>query len=131
VISIAGWVIGGFSILVGGFGIANIMSSVRERTNIIGIQKSCGAKLLYIIPVSFESVCLSLMVGGMEFSLHSLLSLSQPSTTWISKISFSNIMLGLGVSTHHWSCFWNSPSTWKPEWILWEATVNNLNKVFL
>jgi putative ABC transport system permease protein len=43
VISVAGWVIGGFSILVGGFGIANIMFvSVRERTNIIGIQKSLG-----------------------------------------------------------------------------------------
>src|SRR5690606_12364917 len=43
VISIAGWVIGGFSILVGGFGIANIMFvSVKERTNIIGIQKSLG-----------------------------------------------------------------------------------------
>ena len=45
VIGIAGWAIGGFSILVGGFGIANIMFvSVRERTNIIGIQKSLGAK---------------------------------------------------------------------------------------
>jgi putative ABC transport system permease protein len=45
VISVAGWVIGGFSILVGGFGIANIMFvSVRERTNIIGIQKSLGAR---------------------------------------------------------------------------------------
>ena len=38
VLSVVGWVIGGFSILVGGFGIANIMFvSVRERTNIIGI----------------------------------------------------------------------------------------------
>src|SRR5690606_13484670 len=41
VIGFAGWVIGGFAILVGGFGIANIMFvSVKERTNIIGIQKS-------------------------------------------------------------------------------------------
>jgi putative ABC transport system permease protein len=36
VIGLAGWVIGGFSILVGGFGIANIMFvSVKERTSII------------------------------------------------------------------------------------------------
>lgn len=39
VVGLAGWIIGGFSILVGGFGIANIMFvSVRERTSLIGIQ---------------------------------------------------------------------------------------------
>jgi putative ABC transport system permease protein len=44
IIDFAGAFIGGFSILVGGFGIANIMFvSVKERTNIIGIQKSLGA----------------------------------------------------------------------------------------
>jgi len=48
-INIGGWIIGGFSILVGGFGIANIMFvSVKERTNIIGIQKgSRSKKVLY------------------------------------------------------------------------------------
>ncbi|MFW6327979.1 MAG: ABC transporter permease, partial [Bacteroidota bacterium] len=40
IINFAGWFIGAFSILVGGFGIANIMFvSVKERTSIIGIQK--------------------------------------------------------------------------------------------
>ena len=39
-IDLAGIIIGGFAILVGGFGIANIMFvSVRERTKIIGIQR--------------------------------------------------------------------------------------------
>ena len=41
-----GLVIGGFAGLIGGFGIANIMFvSVSERTNLIGIQKSLGAKI--------------------------------------------------------------------------------------
>ena len=42
---VGGWIISLFSLLVGGFGIANIMFvSVKERTNLIGIQKSLGAK---------------------------------------------------------------------------------------
>jgi putative ABC transport system permease protein len=64
-INIGGWIIGGFSILVGGFGIANIMFvSVRERTNIIGIQKALGAKKFFILQQFLvESVLLSL-IGG-------------------------------------------------------------------
>ena len=50
VIAMVGWIIGGFSLLVGGFGIANIMFvSVKERTNLIGIQKALGAKNYFIL----------------------------------------------------------------------------------
>ncbi len=65
VVSIVGWIIGGFSLLVGGFGIANIMFvSVRERTNQIGIQKSLGAKKYFILlQFLFEAIFLSL-IGG-------------------------------------------------------------------
>lgn len=61
----AGWIIGGFSILVGGFGIANIMFvSVKERTKIIGIQKSLGAKRYFILlQFIFEAIVLS-VIGG-------------------------------------------------------------------
>ncbi|RYZ16868.1 MAG: ABC transporter permease, partial [Sphingobacteriales bacterium] len=66
VLNIAGTIIGGFSILVGGFGIANIMFvSVKERTNLIGIQKSLGAKNSFILfQFLFESIFLSLIGGG-------------------------------------------------------------------
>jgi putative ABC transport system permease protein len=65
-INIGGWIIGGFSILVGGFGIVNIMFvSVRERTNIIGIQKALGAKRFFILQQFLvESVLLS-VIGGL------------------------------------------------------------------
>lgn len=65
IVNLAGWIIGGFSILVGGFGIANIMFvSVKERTNIIGIQKSLGAKNYFILlQFLFEAIALSL-IGG-------------------------------------------------------------------
>ncbi|HLU86703.1 MAG TPA: FtsX-like permease family protein, partial [Taishania sp.] len=100
VISVAGWVIGGFSILVGGFGIANIMFvSVRERTNIIGIQKSLGAKNYFILfQFLFESVCLSLIGGITGIVIVFFLTFIQLGSLEI-VLSFSNIMLGLGVST--------------------------------
>jgi putative ABC transport system permease protein len=64
-INIAGWIIGGFSILVGGFGIANIMFvSVRERTSIIGIQMALGSKRRWILSQFLtESVLLSITGG--------------------------------------------------------------------
>lgn len=64
-IDLAGIIIGGFAILVGGFGIANIMFvSVKERTRIIGIQKAIGAKSGFImVQFLFEAVVLSLLGG--------------------------------------------------------------------
>ncbi|WP_324720922.1 ABC transporter permease [Salinimicrobium sp. HB62] len=61
-----GLIISGFSLLVGGFGIANIMFvSVKERTNLIGIQKSLGAKNRFILfQFLFEAVILS-VIGGL------------------------------------------------------------------
>lgn len=99
IIGIAGWIIGGFSILVGGFGIANIMFvSVRERTNIIGIQKSLGAKNFFILfQFLFESIFLSLLGGGFGILLVWGLSfISLGSLDLI--LSVSNVTIGLGVS---------------------------------
>ena len=65
-LNVIGIVISGFSLLVGGFGIANIMFvSVKERTNLIGIQKSLGAKNKFILSqFLFEAIILS-VIGGL------------------------------------------------------------------
>jgi putative ABC transport system permease protein len=100
-INLVGWVIGGFSILVGGFGIANIMFvSVKERTNIIGIQKSLGAKNYFILlQFLYEAVMLSVFGGALG------LVLIFTGTVLVSNLSdftiiltINNIVLGLFVS---------------------------------
>jgi putative ABC transport system permease protein len=101
VIGIAGWIIGGFSILVGGFGIANIMFvSVKERTQLIGIQKSLGAKNYFIlIQFIFESILLSL-IGGLLGLLMVKLSLMLAASVfeYEAVLTWGNIVLALTVS---------------------------------
>lgn len=66
VLHMGGSIIGAFSILVGGFGIANIMFvSVKERTAQIGIQKALGATNVFILfQFLIEAIILSL-IGGL------------------------------------------------------------------
>jgi len=101
VVGLAGWIIGGFSILVGGFGIANIMFvSVRERTSLIGIQKSLGAKNYFILmQFLFESVFLS-MLGGLIglLLIWGLTLLIGDSAGMEIFLSRSNVILGITIS---------------------------------
>ncbi|WP_151086749.1 ABC transporter permease [Hymenobacter baengnokdamensis] len=99
VIGIAGAIIGSFAMLVGGFGIANIMFvSVRERTNIIGIQKSLGAKNFFILfQFLFEAVFLCLLGGATGIFLVWLITLI-PQDSMELFLSAGNISLGLLVS---------------------------------
>lgn len=101
VIGIAGWIIGGFSILVGGFGIANIMFvSVKERTHIIGIQKSLGAKNYFIL-LQFlcESVFLSLIGGVIGLLLTFIITFfAKDAIDMEITLSKSNIILGITIS---------------------------------
>jgi putative ABC transport system permease protein len=69
IITIAGWIIGGLAMLVGAFGIANIMFvSVKERTNQIGIKKSLGAKNHFIL-IEFLVEAVVLCLAGGVFGL--------------------------------------------------------------
>lgn len=99
--NIGGWIIAGFSLLVGGFGVANIMFvSVKERTNLIGIQKSLGAKNRFILfQFLFEAVILCVIGGLIGIVLVWLIAMG------LSKIldfdfvlSFFNICLGTGLA---------------------------------
>lgn len=100
VVGIAGWIIGGFSILVGGFGIANIMFvSVKERTSVIGLQKSLGAKNYFILfQFLFEAIFLSL-IGGLAGLFLVYLITFIPMGSLVVTLTFKNIVLGLTVST--------------------------------
>lgn len=96
-----GLVIGMFSILVGGFSIANTMFvSVKERTAIIGIQKSLGAKNYFILfQFIFESVLLCLVGGVAGLIIIGLLTLlSTYAFDFEIMLSWSNISMGLGIS---------------------------------
>ena len=101
-INIVGWVIAGFSLLIGGFGIANIMFvSVKERTNIIGIQKALGAKK-YVITVQFltEAALLAIAGGVIGILLVLLGVLVIPeSESFTLTLSAGNILWGLLIST--------------------------------
>jgi putative ABC transport system permease protein len=97
-----GWFIGGFSLLVGGFGIANIMFvSVKERTNIIGIQKALGAKNYFVLTqFLFESVFLSVLGGIFGLLIVLVLSLIIAATSdFPMTLTSGNIILGLSVAS--------------------------------
>jgi putative ABC transport system permease protein len=65
-INMGGWAIAGLSLLVGAFGVANIMFvTVRERTSQIGLKKAIGAKsstILYEFLLESAFLCI---IGGL------------------------------------------------------------------
>lgn len=97
---VSGFIIGIFALLIGGFGIANIMFvSVKERTNIIGIQKSLGAKNAFILlQFLFESVFLCLFGGLVGLLIVYLMSFIQLGSLDL-VLTSGNIIFGLGIST--------------------------------
>ena len=104
---LVGLFIGGFSILVGGFGIANIMFvSVKERTNLIGIKKALGAKNAYVLIEFLIEAVLLCFFGGvigliLVFSIFGILNYVTKSNTEMNfsfHVSAFNVMIGLVIS---------------------------------
>lgn len=95
--------LGSFALLVGGFGILNIMFvSVHERTPLIGVQKSLGAKNYFILgEFIFESVFLCIL-GGLiglllVFLIFSILNAFIDGFTFA--LSSGNIVTGVIISS--------------------------------
>ena len=97
-INLAGGLIGLFSILVGGFGIANIMFvSVKERTGIIGIKKSLGAKNYFILlEFLIEAICLCLLGGLFGLLLVALLA-------YFGNMVIDNFTIALSMNNVIWA----------------------------
>lgn len=103
VMNSVGIVIGIFALLVGMFGISNIMSvSVKERTAEIGIQKALGAKKAYILfQFLFESIILCLIGGILSLVLvYGLFTLLNTEIDFglTLVLSQGNIILGIIIS---------------------------------
>jgi len=75
-LNIGGWAIAALSLIVGMFGVANIMFvSVRERTNQIGLKKAIGAKSrIILIEFLLESAFLCVIGGLVGLTLVFLLT---------------------------------------------------------
>jgi putative ABC transport system permease protein len=100
-IDLVGWVIGGFSLIVGAFGIANIMFvTVKERTKIIGLKKAIGAKKSSILwEFLLEAIVLCLIGGAVGIILVLLLSLlCTYGLDFNITLSMVNFLIGIFVS---------------------------------
>lgn len=100
-LGLIGLIIGGFALLAGGFGIANIMFvSVSERVGQIGIQKALGARRNFILyQFLSESVLLSLMGGIIGLLITgALVWVARSATDFPLALSGGNILTGVVIS---------------------------------
>ena len=101
VVNLAGWFIGILAIIVGCFGIANIMFvTVKERTGIIGVKKSLGARNIYILlEFLVESIILCLIGGMIGLFLVWILTLVATSSIGIEfVVAQKNIIIAVVIS---------------------------------
>jgi putative ABC transport system permease protein len=102
ILNLVALLIGGMAILVGGFGVANILFvSVKERIPVIGLQKALGAKRSFILwQFLFEAIALSMLGGLLGLLLVYLAALGVRSFSDFEMVlSFDNVVRGLWVSS--------------------------------
>lgn len=100
-INLIGYIIGGFALVVGGFGIANIMFvTVKERTKHIGLKKAIGAPPASIL-MEFLIEAVTLCIAGGIIGIIVVLALSLVMTYGFDfpiTLSFKNFSVGVGIS---------------------------------
>lgn len=100
-IDVIAMIIGGFSLLVGAFGIANIMFvTVKERTKVIGLKKAIGARSRSILTEFLvEAVTLCITGGLLGIVIVLLLSLAMTyGMDFHVTLSLKNFLIGIGIS---------------------------------
>lgn len=100
-INLIGAIIGGFSLIVGSFGIANIMFvTVRERTKVIGLKKAVGARSKSILmEFLVEAITLCLLGGLIGILIVLLLSLLLTyGLDFAVTLSIQNFFIGVSIS---------------------------------
>jgi putative ABC transport system permease protein len=99
-VNIGGWLIAGLSLIVGAFGVANIMFvTVRERTGQIGLKKAIGAKSRTILLEFLLESAFLCVIGGfigllMVWGLSAILNVFLPFPIII---SFDIILLAFSI----------------------------------
>jgi len=100
-IDVIAMIIGGFSLLVGAFGIANIMFvTVKERTKVIGLKKAIGARSRSIL-TEFLVEAITLCITGGLVGIIIVLLLSVALTYGLDfhvTLSAKNFFIGIGIS---------------------------------
>jgi putative ABC transport system permease protein len=100
-VNVIAWVIGGFSLIVGAFGIANIMFvTVKERTKVIGLKKALGARRASILwEFLLEAIVLCLVGGAVGILIVLLLSFALTyALNYQVALSLGNFFIGIFVS---------------------------------
>lgn len=100
-VNMIGGIIGGFSLVVGAFGIANIMFvTVKERTKMIGLKKAIGARSRSILTEFLvEAVTLCISGGLIGILIVFLLSLLLTyGADFPVTFSMKNFLIGIGIS---------------------------------
>lgn len=95
-----GWIIGLFSLLIGGFGIANIMFvCVSERTREIGLQKALGAEGgIIMFQYLSEAAFLSLTGAAAGILLVAALCALVPSSVMTLSVSWGTASSAMGIA---------------------------------